>query len=200
VRKIGFWVLGLLSLASPAWSQNQSNSSSRWIEQIDGSFSIPFSNAEGLADPGLGGDINIGYRFDSVFSFLVGTGYYQYGIAPSLGGQNAQLSYIPLTGILRFTFGEGFFRPYLVEGFGCALNTYTQNNPPGSLTARSSQSQINFYLAPGLGVLYVFSSDMAAFVQMRVDLDFTSHNGLDGELGDPSVFIPLQIGISFLAV
>ncbi len=198
--KTGRWILGLCLIATPALSQSGPDPHPQWIEQIDGSFSVPASSTQRLADPGLGGDINVGYRFDNTFSFFVGTGYYQYGIAPSPGGQNAQLSYIPLTGILRFTFGGGFFRPYLVGGFGGALNTYTQTNPPGSLTARSSESQINFYLAPGLGVLYVFSSDMAVFLQARVDVDFTSHNGLGGELENPSVFIPLQIGISFFAV
>jgi hypothetical protein len=192
--------LGLFLIASTAWSQAQPESNRRWVEQIDGSFSIPSSAAEGLADPGLGGDINIGYRFDPTFSFFIGTGYYQYGIAPSPGGQNAQLSYIPLTGILRFSFGEGPFHPYLVGGLGCVLNTYSQTNPTGSLTQSSSQSQINFYLAPGVGILYGFSNDMAVFLQSRVDLDFTSHNGLGGQLGNPSVFIPLQIGISFFAI
>ncbi len=199
MKKNPLLVLGFCLIAFPAWPQSKSISSQKWVEQIDGSFSIPSAATEGLSDPGLGGDINIGYRFNKDFSFFVGTGYYQYGIAPSPGGQNAQLSYIPLIAILRFTFGEGLFHPYLVEGFGGALNTYTQTNPPGSLTAHSSQSQINFFLAPGLGILYVFASDMAVFLQTRVDLDFTSHNGLGGSLGDPSVFIPLQIGISFAA-
>jgi hypothetical protein len=199
MSKNGLLFLALFCAASRLWAQNDLAPGQRWVEQIDGSFSIPSSAAPGFADPGLGGDINLGYRFDSTWALFAGTGYYQYNITPSPGASKAQLAYLPLTVILRWTWGEGPFHPFLIGGAGLALNTYSQTNAPGSPTPLSTQSQINLYLAPGLGLLYVFSSNMAVFVQSRVDIDFTSHNGLGGELGNPSLFIPLQAGISFFA-
>jgi hypothetical protein len=188
------------SISGPVQDQPDLSPNQRWIEQIDGSFSIPsFRN---IVNPelGLGGDINIGYRFDRNLSFFIGTGYYQYNVPPGPGAASALLAYIPLVGILRLTLGDGLFHPYLFAGAGIALNTYTQNNAPGAPVAKISEAETDFYLAPGLGVLYRFSSDMAVFLQSRIDLDFTSPNGLGIPLGNPSVFIPLQAGISFFAL
>ena len=171
----------------------------RWVEQIDGSFSIPTFSSQHEPDPGTGGDINVGYRFDRTFALFLGTGYYQYGIPAATSQFNAHLAYIPLTLIFRVTFGDGEFRPYLFEGAGLALNIYTQNDDLNGAVP-TSQSEIDFYMTPGLGISYAFASDMAVFVQSRIDLDFTSHNGLGLPLGNPSVFIPLQAGISFFAL
>jgi hypothetical protein len=172
----------------------------RWVEQIDGSFAVPSFGSQHEPDPGAGGDINIGYRFDRTFALFLGTGYYQYPVPSAPGGANAQLGYIPLVGILRASFGEGQIRPYIFEGIGFALNIFTQTYPAGGPSPNSSQSEIDFYMTPGVGISYAFASDMAAFVQSRLDLDYTSHNGLGLPLGNPSVFIPLQAGISFFAL
>jgi hypothetical protein len=188
------------SVSSPSQHQPDLTPDQKWVEQIDGSFSIPsFTSAVNPA-LGLGGDINIGYRLDRTLCFLIGTGYYQYNIPPAPGATNALLAYIPLVGILRLTFGDGNFRPYVFGGAGIALNTYTQNNAPGSPIPKINEAEADFYLAPGLGFIYRFSSDMAVFLQSRVDLDFTSPKGLGIPLADPSIFIPLQAGISFFAL
>ena len=172
----------------------------RWVEQIDGSFSIPTLRTTVNPALGLGGDINIGYRLDRTFCLLIGTGYYQYNIPSAPGAANALLAYIPLVGMLRVTFGDGLFRPYVFGGAGIALNTYTQNNVPGSTASKVDEAEMDFYLAPGLGVLYRLAGDMAVFLQSRVDIDFTSPKGLGILLPNPSVFIPLQAGISFFAL
>jgi hypothetical protein len=186
----------------PGPNQNQPSltKDQRWVEQIDGSFSIP--SFSGTVNPslGLGGDINIGYRFDRTFCLFLGTGYYQYNVPLAPGAANALLAYIPLVAILRLTFGDGDIRPYVFGGAGIALNTYTQNNAPGSPVPKINEAETDFYLAPGLGIIYRFSSDMALFLQSRVDIDFTSPHGLGITLDSPSVFIPLQAGISFLAL
>jgi hypothetical protein len=38
---------------------------------------------------------------------------------------------------------------------------------------------------------------MAAFVQTKIDMDFTSFTGLGIPMTNPSIFIPVQAGISF---
>ena len=172
----------------------------RWVEQIDGSFSIPSFNGAVNPSLGLGGDINIGYRLDRTLCVFIGSGYYQYNIPFAPGTTNALLAYIPLVAILRLTLGDGDIRPYVFGGAGIALNTYSQNNAPGNPVPKINEAEIDFYLAPGLGVLYRFSSDMSVFLQTRVDIDFTSPTGLGISLPNPSVFIPLQAGISFFAL
>jgi hypothetical protein len=188
------------SVSSPNQRQPNLTQDQRWVEQVDGSFSIPSSTSNLDPDLGFGGDINIGYRFDRTLGLFIGTGYYQYNLPPAPGATSAVLAYIPLVGILRLTFGDGPFHPYVFGGAGIALNTYIQNNAPGSPTPKIDEAELDFYLAPGLGILYRFSSDMAVFLQSRVDLDFTSSKGLGIPLPDPSVFIPLQAGISFFAL
>jgi hypothetical protein len=55
--------------------------------------------------------MNAGYRFDPTFSFFVGPGYYQYAIAPSPSGKNAQLPHTTFTRILRSSFWAALFIP-----------------------------------------------------------------------------------------
>jgi opacity protein-like surface antigen len=185
-----------LLVGSSAQAQNGLNPSQKWLEQIDGSFSIPSSAATSKFNPGLGGDINIGYRLDKTWALLLGVGIYEYDVLPAPSGQWA---YIPLTGILRATLGDGSLRPFIFFGLGGALNTYSETNPLGSPTPQTSKSEIDFYMAPGLGVLYVFASNMAVFLQSRIDLDYVSSNGMGIPLSGPLIFIPLQAGISFFA-
>lgn len=193
---ISAWLLA----ASAAQAQNDLKPGQRWVEQIDGSFSIPYFEAAQKPNPGFGGDITLGYRFNRTLALFIGSGYYQYDIAPAPPATSAQLAYIPLVGVLRLTFGDGPFHPYLFGGAGIAINTYTQVNAPGNTTSKITAAEVDFYLAPGLGILYVFSDDMGVFLQSRVDIDFTSPNGLGIPLANPSVFIPLQAGISFFAI
>jgi hypothetical protein len=188
------------SVLNPGQNPGDLSPNQKWVEQIDGSFAIPSFTAAVEPNPGLGGDINIGYRFDKTWAVFIGTGYYQYSLSSGTPGSSAFLSYIPLVGILRMAFGDGPFRPYVFGGAGIALNSYVQNNAPGSPVLKISNAETDFYLAPGLGVLYRFSSDMAFFLQARIDLDYTSQKGLGVFLDNPSVFIPIQAGISFSAL
>ncbi len=191
-----FCILGLILSVSILRAQGDSLPGQKWVEQIDGSFAIPYFAATQRQNPGLGGDINIGYRFDNTLALFIGSGYYQYNLLTAPPAVSAQLSYIPVVGIVRLAFGEGPFRPYVFAGAGIAVNTYTQVNAPGNTTSKIAAAETNFYLAPGLGVLCFFSGDIGVFLQSRVDIDFTNPNDLGIPLANPSVFIPLQAGIS----
>ena len=190
---------------SPSASSNNQNPGNlhpeqRWVEQIDGGFALPAFTSTVPLDSGIGGDINIGYRLDKTWALFIGSGYYQYNLPTTVIGSNALLAYIPLVAVVRMTFGDGLIRPYLFGGAGIALNTFTQNFAPGSAILKTSLSETDVYLAPGLGFLFRISTGMAVFLQSRVDLDYTSPTGLGLPLNSPSVFIPIQAGISFFAL
>ena len=188
------------SASQPAPTPGTLEPQQRWVEQIDGSLAVPSYTSNLQSNPGFGGDINIGYRLDRTWAVFIGSGYYQYNLPAPAPGSSALLAYIPLVGMLRMTLGDGLIRPYLFGEAGLALATYTQNNPSGSAILKTSQAETDFYLAPGLGVLYRFSSDMAVFLQTRLDLVYTSPQGLGIPLTSPSIFIPIQAGISFFAL
>jgi hypothetical protein len=190
------WGLGV----GAVWAQADLKPEQQWIEQIDGSFSLPSISTIEVSNPGYGGDINIGYRFDRTWALFFGTGYYQYGILTLGNATGAQLNYIPLTLFLRMTLCEGPFHPFIFVGGGAVINTYSQTFPAESAIQKSDQAEIDPYLAPGIGLLYRVESDLAVFMQTRIDLDFTSPNGLGIPMEHPSIFIPIQAGISFFAI
>jgi len=201
---MGHWIKSLALILGAALpvslgAQTGLKPNQRWVAQVDAGFSIPPIQTNPAPGRGYGGDINFGYRFSRTLTLFIGTGYYQYDQAPTFTSADAKLAYIPLTGILRLTFGDGPFRPYVFGGVGIAFNTYSQTNLTGSPAPQSSFAETDFYLAPGAGILYVFASDMAFFLQARVDLDYTTSSGLGLALDTPSVFIPFQVGISFFA-
>ncbi len=200
MKSLTFMILGWVLSLSTAWAQEELSPSQKWVEQVDGSFAVPSFMATVEPNPGLGGDINIGYRFDKTLSLLIGSGYYQYNLTTGPPATGAQLSYIPLVGILRLNLGSGPFHPYAFWGTGIAINTFTRINPQGSPISKISAAETDFYLAPGLGIIYAISGYMAVFLQSRIDLDFTSRNGLGIPLSNPSIFIPLQAGISFFVL
>lgn len=180
------------------WAQSGLKPDQMWVEQADGGRSIPLSSDPQDSNPGFGGDLNIGYRLDRTLAFFVGTGYYQYDLPASPAAAKGKLAYVPFTGICRLTWGDGPLRPYLFGALGIALSTYSQANLLED--TETNKAETDFYAAPGLGVLFALSSNMAFFLQSRVDLVFTSHNGLGIPLDSPTVFIPLQAGISFFAL
>jgi hypothetical protein len=185
---------------SAVWAQADLRPDQQWIEQIDGSFAIPSISTVEVSNPGYGGDINVGYRFDHTWALFFGTGYYQYNILTATDAVSSQLNYIPLTLFFRMTLGEGPFHPFFFGGGGVVINTFTQTFPSGDPVHTVNQTEIDPYLGPGAGVLYKFSSDMAAFVQTRLDVDFTSFHGLGIPMTSPSIFIPVQAGISFFVI
>ena len=103
-----FWFLSV----SVLWAQQPLEEDQRWVEQVDVSIAVPSFKTS--VDPGPGGDINLGYRFNRTLALFFGTGYYQYNIPPSPPATSALLAYIPLVLILRTTFGEGPIRPYIL--------------------------------------------------------------------------------------
>jgi hypothetical protein len=167
----------------------------RWTESISGGFSFPSSESNAQAfGVGLGGSINVGYRFDTNFALLAQTGYYQYNLQGPASNGGANLSYIPLMAVARYNILTGAVHPYFLLGAGVALNGYVL----GSNTAVNRQA--DFLLAPGLGVLFRVADIMAVFAQGRVDLDFTPSSGLGHATDSPSIFVPLELGVGFFVI
>ena len=193
---IFMWALTL----SAVWAQADLKPDQQWIEQIDGSFALPSVSTIEISNPGYGGDINVGYRFDHTWALFFGLGYYQYNIATLTDAVSSQLNYIPLTLFIRMTLCEGPFHPFLFAGAGAVINIFSQTFPAGDPIHTVNQSEIDPYLGPGVGVLYRFEDDMAAFVQTRIDVNFTSFTGLGIPMANPSIFIPIQAGISFFVL
>ncbi|HJT25190.1 MAG TPA: hypothetical protein VJ873_11490, partial [bacterium] len=76
--KNGFFGFAILFLAVTAvWAQ-ELNEKQRWIEQVDGGFVFPLSTAVAAGySRGYGGDILVGYRFDTHFSLSADLGYFE---------------------------------------------------------------------------------------------------------------------------
>lgn len=167
----------------------------RWTESIDGSFTFPTSTADAQAFAiGLGGDLSVGYRFDRNFSLSAATGYYQYNVQNQPSGSTANLSYVPLLAVARFNLMDGPIHPYVFLGAGIALNSYS------AVSNFPSNKETDLLLTPGLGVLFRLTDIMALFAQGRVDIDFTSANGLGKNVDSPSLFVPIQVGLGFFVL
>jgi hypothetical protein len=166
----------------------------KWVMQVDGGYSTPVFREAHKLDPGYGGDIGVGYRFNRTFALFFGTGYYRFNIP--FASMSTQLTCVPVDGVFRMTFGKGHLHPYVFCGLGGITNTFTKTDFTAVPTSKTSQTEINFYMAPGLGIMYVFSKNKALFIQTRMGLDFTTYNGFGIPMSSPSVFIPVQVGIS----
>lgn len=185
------WVL----TASFGLAQSSSGSDQKWVVQVNGSYVLPAFGNNHRIQKGYGGDISAGYRFDRTFSLFLGTGYYNFTMP--FTPEATRISYFPLAGIGRVTFGKGRVHPFVFCGVGTVLNAFTQTDSLQNPPVKTTQTEINFYMAPGLGIMYVFTNKTAIFVQSRMDLDFTSSNVFGVPMGSPSIFIPIQLGISF---
>jgi hypothetical protein len=177
------------------FAQSSIESRQKWVVQVDGGYSTPVFRDMHKLDPGYGGDISVGYRFDRTFGLFIGTGYYRFNIP--FARISTQLSCVPVDGILRVTLGKGHLHPFVFLGIGGVINTFTKTDSSVIAGSKTSQTEINFYMAPGLGIMYVFSKNKALFIQTRMDLDFTTYNGFGIPMNSPTIFIPVQIGISF---
>jgi hypothetical protein len=209
----GLFLLALVFAVLPAWAddglaprQNLIEPTNetlapgqKWIEQVDGGFVFPVSpSAAANFDRGVGGDILVGYRFNRDFSLSADLGYYD--CDAKVGGATAgEWFYTPVMAVARFNFGAGTVRPYLILGAGAAFNTFSFT--PISLV-RQSKGEADFLLAPGIGVLFAIATNMALYVQGRLDIDFTPAGGVLGSpfMESPVLFVPVKAGLSFFVL
>jgi hypothetical protein len=190
-----FWILMPLVLTgSQAWGQALLPAQ-RWFEQVDGGAVIPAS-AEVSRDYGigLGGDVLMGYRFDRDFSLAVDLGYFYCG-QNTTGETEAGWTYAPMMILLRYNIGSGWIRPYLLLGAGFVLNNYSIE--VGS--SAPSNNEVNLLLSPGFGVSFELEPGLAFYLQTRLDMDFTPVS-VELPLSDnPTLFIPIKMGLTFAA-
>ncbi|HEY5039074.1 MAG TPA: outer membrane beta-barrel protein [bacterium] len=170
----------------------------KWIEQVDGGFVFPVStSAAANFDRGVGGDILVGYRFNRDFSLSADLGYYDCD-AKGGGATAGEWIYTPVLAVARFNFGAGTVRPYLIFGAGAAFNTFSFT-PVSSVL--QSKSETDFLLAPGVGILFVVATNMALYVQGRMDMDFIATGMLGGPfIESPVIFVPVKVGASFFVL
>ncbi|HVM31514.1 MAG TPA: hypothetical protein VMU88_00125 [bacterium] len=173
----------------------------QWIEQINAGMVFPSSPQVSSAFAlGYGSEFVLGYRFNRDFSLSTSFGYYDCDQKGS-GAAAGEWLYMPLLETARVNFGEGWFRPYALLGIGAAFNTYSQTVPFGGSTQKLSHSETDLLLAPGLGALFVVFPNAALYLQSRLDMDFTTGKTLNSPVVDgPTLFIPLQAGLSFFVL
>jgi hypothetical protein len=200
MKKIFFLLLMVVLMPmTKGWAADLSESQ-KWIEQVDGGFVFPVSpDVSKVFTRGVGGDILIGYRFDRNFSLATDIGYYDCDQNTPAGAADGEWIYVPIMEVARYNFGEGWIRPYVLLGLGAAYNTYSQT--PGSLATRVSKEEVDFFLAPGAGFLFVVAKDTALYFQTRLDMDFVGNGVLGSPAADhPTLFIPIKGGISFFVL
>ncbi|HET9869185.1 MAG TPA: hypothetical protein VFR02_01630 [bacterium] len=173
----------------------------QWIEQVNAGAVLPLSTkVSGAFAPGYGGEIVVGYRFDRDFVLSTSFGYYDCDQKGS-GATAGEWLYMPLMESARLNMGEGWFRPYLLLGLGAAFNTYSETVPFGASTQKLSHGETDLLVSTGVGGLFILFPNSALYVQGRLDLDFTTGKSLSSPaVDDPTLFIPLQAGISFFVL
>jgi hypothetical protein len=191
--------------ASPLWADeivadqpDQLGTNQQWIERVEGTLGFPASSDTSSAlNMGFGGGLAFGYRLDGHLSVSIASGYYQYNVknAPA-ANTGSSLSYVPLESVFSYNFGNGSFRPYVSFGIGAAFNTYTLFS--GALQTNSFET--SFFMSPAIGFLQVLSPRAALFVEGRMDMDFRANNSLGIADGTPSIFIPIQAGLTFFVI
>ncbi|HVZ81542.1 MAG TPA: outer membrane beta-barrel protein [bacterium] len=195
MRKLFLLFPFILALAGPVRPADPMPENQRWIEAIDGGFIFPVSSAAGRDyDRGVGGDILIGYRFDRSFSLSADLGYYdcdQKGTGASAG----EWIYVPMLAVARWTFGDGWVRPYALAGAGVAVNNY---NLTQGVWGHVSNRETNLLLAPGAGALFIIAPGTALYLQARLDLNFTTPGGPWTD--NPSLFMPVKGGLSLFVL
>ena len=190
-----FWILVPLFLADgQAWCQ-ELLPSQKGFEQVDGGAVIPAS-AEVSRDYGigLGGDVLMGYRFNRDFNLAADLGYFYAG-QKTTGETAGGWTYAPMMMLLRYNIGSGWIRPYLLLGAGFALNSY-------SIAVGSSvpaDNDVNLLLSPGFGILFTLEQALAVYLQTRLDMDFTPVSVALPLSENPTLFIPIKIGLTFAA-
>jgi hypothetical protein len=175
----------------------------KWIERVEGTLGIPASSdATSALNLGAGGGLAFGYRLNSHLSVSVSTGYYQYGLktvpAKYVGGF---FSYVPLEMVTNYNIGEGTFRPYLSFGIGPAFNTYNLTSSSNGSTLQTNVYETSLLISPAIGFLQVIDPRAAIFVEARMDMDFRANgNSVGLNNGTPSIFVPIQAGLTFFVI
>jgi len=195
---------------SPLWADelvavqpDELGPNQQWIERVEGTLGAPASSdASSALNLGFGGGLAIGYRLEPHLSLSVASGYYQYAVKniPS-GNTGGYFSYVPLETVINYNFGAGSFRPYVSFGIGAAFNTYSLTSSVQGSSLQTNVYETSLFLSPAVGFLQVISPKAAIFVEGRVDMDFRSNGGSVGmSNGTPSVFIPIQAGLTFFVI
>jgi hypothetical protein len=191
--------------ASPLWADeivsspsDQLGTNQQWIERVEGTLDVPASSdASSALNLGFGGGLAIGYRLEPHLSLSLSSGYYQYAVknipASSTSGY---FSYVPLETVINYNLGDGSFRPYVSFGIGAAFNTYSSSS--GALQTNSFET--SFFMSPAIGFLQIISPKAALFVEGRMDMDFRANNALGMANGTPSIFVPIQAGLTFFVI
>jgi opacity protein-like surface antigen len=189
-----YWILVPLFLTGHVWCQ-ELLPSQKWFEQVDGGAVIPAS-AEVSRDYGigLGGDVLMGYRFNRDFNLAADLGYFYAG-QKTTGETAGGWTYAPMMILFRCNIGSGWIRPYLLLGAGFALNSY-------SIVVGSSvpaSNDVNLLFSPGFGILFALEQGLAVYLQTRLDMDFTPVSVALPLSENPTLFIPIKIGLTFAA-
>lgn len=195
--------------ASPLWADeivsgvtDQLGTNQQWIERVEGTLGVPASSDDSSAlNLGFGGGLAIGYRLEPHLSLSLSSGYYQYAVKniPS-NNTGGYFSYVPLDLVINYNFGEGSFRPYVSFGAGAAFNVYSLSSSVQGSTLQSNVYETSFFMSPAIGFLQIISPKAAIFVECRVDMDFRSNNVLGMANGTPSIFVPIQAGLTFFVI
>jgi hypothetical protein len=188
------WADEIISTDQP----DQLGPNQQWIERVEGTLGFPASSDTSSAlSTGFGGGLAFGYRIVPHFSISIASGYYQYNLKNVSSVNNGSfLSYVPLETVFSYNFGEGSFRPYVSFGIGAAFNTYSQSNA----ALQTDTFETAFFMSPAVGLLEVISPKAALFVEGRMDMDFRSNGILGMAGGTPSIFIPIQAGLTFFVI
>jgi hypothetical protein len=187
----------------PVDQSDQLGPNQKWIERVEGTLGIPYSSdATNALNMGFGGGLAFGYRLDPHLSASIYSGYYQYSLK-SLPSTNTggYFSYVPLEAVFNYNFGDGSFRPYVSFGFGAAFNTYSLTSSVQGNSLLANVYETSFMMSPAIGFLEIISPRAAIFVEGRMDMDFRSNGSAVGlNNGTPSVFIPIQAGLTFFVI
>ena len=187
----------------PVTQPDQYGPNQKWIERVEGTLGIPSSSdATSALNLGFGGGLAFGYRLDPHLSASIYSGYYQYSLKniPS-ANTGGYFSYVPLEAVFNYNFGDGSFRPYVSFGFGAAFNTYSLTSSVQGNSLQTNVYETSFLISPAIGFLQVISPRAALFVEARMDMDFRANGDSVGlNDGTPSIFIPIQAGLTFFVI
>jgi tetratricopeptide (TPR) repeat protein len=217
---------------APASNPSEGGDFGRVTVDISPLASLPLSgktSTEYNPGFGFGGDIKlsldknwsvgVGATFQDLpvnVGYLENTFQQTYGVAlPSGVSVNGDWQYIPIVGLVQYTFSAGKpdAVPYVFLGAGVALNSADVSAIYSGQNITATVGETDFLLCPGLGIQTELDSTISLFFQGRLDIDFTSQNNTDvitltangssvkavGNLSDdsPTIFLPIQLGVRF---
>lgn len=148
--------------------------------------------------------------------FLAQTFQQTYGVAlPSGVAFSGDWYYFPVVALIQYSFSSEKDKvvPYVFGGAGVAFNSATVSATYNSQTVTASTTENDFLVCPGAGLKARLDEKVDVFLQVRLDINFTSQNNSDvitldapggtakgnGNLSDdsPTLFLPIQMGLDF---